>query len=44
VTSRDGGAPVLVAAIVMVGVGLLAAIGPARRGLCIHPSEALREG
>jgi ABC-type lipoprotein release transport system permease subunit len=44
VTSRDGGAPVLGVALVMAGLGLLAAIGPARRGLRIHPSEALREG
>jgi hypothetical protein len=28
----------------IVRVGLLAAIGPARRGLRIQPSEALREG
>ena len=27
----------------MTGVGLLAALGPARRGLSIHPTEALRE-
>jgi ABC-type antimicrobial peptide transport system permease subunit len=33
--------PVIAAA--MVVVGLLAAIGPARRGLRIHPIEALRE-
>ena len=36
--------PILVVTVVMVGVGLLAAIGPARRGLRIHPSEALRDG
>jgi ABC-type antimicrobial peptide transport system permease subunit len=27
----------------MMLVGLLAALGPARRGLRIHPTEALRE-
>jgi len=32
----------LVAALMMV-VGLLAALGPARRGLAIEPTEALRE-
>jgi ABC-type lipoprotein release transport system permease subunit len=36
--------PIAFVALVMVGVGLLAAVGPARRGLRIHPSEALREG
>ena len=30
-------------AVAMVIVGLLAALGPARRGLRIHPTEALRE-
>ena len=30
-------------AIVMTAVGVLAAIGPARQGLRIHPTEALRE-
>ena len=30
-------------AVAMVAVGLLAALGPARRGLRIHPVEALRE-
>ena len=33
----------IVAAIVMI-VGLLAALGPVRRGLAVHPMEALREG
>ena len=28
--------------ILMIGVGLLAALGPARRGLRIQPAEALR--
>ena len=32
------------AAIFMLGVGLLAAVGPARRGLNIEPTEALRDG
>ena len=32
------------AAVLMIGVGLLAAAGPARRGLRIEPTEALREG
>jgi ABC-type antimicrobial peptide transport system permease subunit len=31
-------------ALLMVVVGLLAAAGPARRGLRIQPTEALREG
>jgi putative ABC transport system permease protein len=30
-------------AVMMLAVGLLAALGPARRGLRIHPTEALRE-
>ena len=29
--------------ILMVAVGLLASIGPARRGLRVHPTEALRD-
>jgi ABC-type antimicrobial peptide transport system permease subunit len=36
--------PIAVVALIMAAVGLLAAVGPARRGLTIHPSEALREG
>ena len=44
VTLNATGGPIVVVALVMVAVGLLAAIGPARRGLRIHPSEALREG
>jgi predicted permease len=32
------------AAILMLGVGLLAAVGPALRGLKIEPTEALRDG
>ena len=36
--------PIVVVAVIMMLVGLLAAIGPARSGLRIHPSEALREG
>jgi ABC-type antimicrobial peptide transport system permease subunit len=41
---RDGNpfALLLVAAL-MTAVGLLAAIGPARRGLAVQPTEALRE-
>ncbi len=30
--------------VLIAAVGLLAALGPARRGLRIHPTEALREG
>ena len=29
--------------VVMCAVGLLAAVGPARRGLAVQPTEALRE-
>ncbi len=36
--------PIAFVAGFMVIVGFLAAVGPARRGLRIHPSEALREG
>ena len=43
-TLTPGVGPILVVAVVMVGVGVLAAIGPARRGLRVHPSEALRDG
>ncbi len=32
------------AAVLMVMIGLLAAFGPARRGLQVDPSEALRDG
>jgi putative ABC transport system permease protein len=32
-----------VMSVLMVAVGLLASIGPARRGLRVHPTEALRE-
>lgn len=32
------------AALVMIAVGLLATVGPARRGLELDPNEALREG
>ena len=32
------------AAVLMMGIGLVAAIGPARRGLNVEPTEALREG
>jgi putative ABC transport system permease protein len=35
--------PIAFVALLMVGVGMLAAIGPARRGLRIHPTDALRE-
>jgi hypothetical protein len=30
-------------AVLMMGIGLLAALGPARRGLAVQPTEALRE-
>jgi ABC-type antimicrobial peptide transport system permease subunit len=30
-------------AVLMIGIGLLAALGPARRGLAVQPTEALRE-
>ena len=36
--------PIAFVAVVMVIVGLLAAVGPARQGLKIQPSEAMREG
>jgi ABC-type antimicrobial peptide transport system permease subunit len=32
-----------IVAALMFGVGLLAAVGPARRGLAVQPTEALRE-
>ena len=32
-----------IVAVLMTAVGLLAALGPARRGLSIQPTEALRE-
>jgi hypothetical protein len=41
---KGNGAVVLpMVAALMIVVGLLAALGPARRGLRIHPIEALRE-
>jgi ABC-type antimicrobial peptide transport system permease subunit len=39
---RAAGLLLIVAALISV-VGLLAAVGPARRGLRIQPTEALRE-
>jgi ABC-type lipoprotein release transport system permease subunit len=30
-------------AVLMMAIGLLAALGPARRGLAVQPTEALRE-
>ena len=40
---NDGNPAVLLfVAVLMTMVGVLAAIGPARRGLAVHPSEALR--
>jgi predicted permease len=40
---HDGNAIMVpVVAVLMAVVGLMAAIGPARRGLAIHPTEALR--
>ena len=42
-TFRGNGAVILpIVAVVMTLVGLGAALGPARRGLQIHPTEALR--
>ena len=38
-----GAVPLLVVVAVMLMAGLMAAVGPARRGLGIHPMEALRE-
>jgi hypothetical protein len=35
-------AAVPIVAIIMTTVGLLAALGPARRGLAVQPTEALR--
>lgn len=35
---------VFAAGIVMLAIGLAAATGPARRGLRVHPTEALRDG
>lgn len=41
---QGNGAVVLpIVALFMMTVGVLAAVGPARRGLRIHPTEALRE-
>jgi ABC-type antimicrobial peptide transport system permease subunit len=42
----DGRGPVLLPtiALLIMAVGLLAALGPARRGLRIQPTEALRGG
>ena len=42
VTSSHGAAVMSAVAAVMLAVGLLAAIGPARRGLRINPTEALK--
>jgi predicted permease len=43
-TSAGRAAPLMAAVCaIMLAVGLLAALGPARRGLRIHPMEALRE-
>lgn len=41
--SDNGGLALLVAAVVMTIIGLVAALGPARRGLAVQPTEALRE-
>ncbi len=38
----NGGPLLLVMVMVMSGVGLFAALGPARRGLRIEPTEALK--
>ena len=40
---RQGGVLLPIVAVFMITVGLLAAVGPARRGLNIQPTEALRE-
>ncbi|MEX2284745.1 MAG: ABC transporter permease [Gemmatimonadota bacterium] len=41
---RDGNFPVLLlVAALMTTVGLIASLGPARRGLAVQPTEALRE-
>jgi ABC-type antimicrobial peptide transport system permease subunit len=39
----NGGVVLPLVALFMMLVGLLAAFGPARRGLRVHPTEALRE-
>lgn len=39
----EGALMLLVVAVVMLAVGLLAALGPARRGLAVQPTEALSE-
>jgi predicted lysophospholipase L1 biosynthesis ABC-type transport system permease subunit len=41
--SRDAALLLPLVALFMAAVGLLAALGPARRGLRIHPIEALRD-
>ena len=41
---NDGNpAALLMVALLMTAIGLLAAIGPARRGLAVQPTEALRD-
>lgn len=32
-----------IVSVLMMGIGVLAALGPARRGLSVQPTEALRE-
>jgi len=39
----NGGIVLPIITVVMLGVGLLAAAGPARAGLRVHPTEALRQ-
>jgi hypothetical protein len=45
-TAMDGEKAVVLAAVsaLMLVVGILAAVGPARQGLRIQPTEALKEG
>jgi ABC-type antimicrobial peptide transport system permease subunit len=42
VTGRYGVVVMPAVAIIMIAVGIVAALGPARRGLRVDPTEALR--